>query len=117
VPGVSVTLRNEIEGGEPVTVAERTASMTVNQFDWLAARVIAKGPSGKPEMERGVLPIPCMLHDDVHAELKSMRQSTLRSGNLALFRQEVPRFLHRVWVSAILALGFRRCRTPMASPC
>jgi len=56
VPGVSVTLRDLLEG-TVVKVRERSASRSMTRQMPLAARVIAQGASGAPELESGLLPL------------------------------------------------------------
>lgn len=101
VPGVSITLRDVLDGGT-VTVAERTASRTLNQFDWIAARVVERGPSGKPEMERGVLAIARPYHQRVFEALTQMRAAAMAEGDLESFHADLPLVFHEVWVGSIL---------------
>ncbi|MEI8255214.1 MAG: SEC-C domain-containing protein, partial [Deltaproteobacteria bacterium] len=56
VPGVSVTLR-EVLDGSVIEVRERTLSRTGSRGQNLAARVVAIGPTGMPEIEFGALPL------------------------------------------------------------
>jgi hypothetical protein len=53
---VSITVRDSIEG-DTLLLAERTASRELSRGDALAARIIARGCSGRPELERGVLSV------------------------------------------------------------
>jgi hypothetical protein len=101
VPGVSITLRDVLEGGT-VTVAERTASKTLNQFDWVAARVVERGPSGRPEMERGVLAVPRLYQQSLLARLTQMRAAAVAEGDRASFYADLPLLFHEVWVGSLL---------------
>jgi hypothetical protein len=72
VPGVSLTLRDAIEGGQ-VIVHERSGSRTLGRHDYLAARVVPRGRSGGPEMEAGPLHVPRLLKDAVIAQIREHR--------------------------------------------
>ncbi len=104
VPGVSLTLREVLEGGQ-VQVNERSASRTLNRFDWLATRVVPRGASGGPEMEGGVLHIPRLLTDATLATLQRDRaafsKKELGADATAFFKTQPP-FLHGVWIGSIL---------------
>jgi hypothetical protein len=105
VPGVSLSLRDVIENTS-VVVHERSASRIIGRREWLAARVIPRGASGAPEMERGVLHIPRLLHDSVRAQLLENRAEFLEhepNAPLSEFYKTTPPFFHDVWVGAILA--------------
>lgn len=101
VPGVSITLRDVLESGT-VTVAERTASRTLNQFDWIAARVVERGPSGQPEMERGLLAIPRLYHQRLLEGLNQRRAEAIAEGDLESFHADLPLIFHELWVGSIL---------------
>lgn len=101
VPGVSITLRDVLQGVN-VTVAERTASRTLNQYDWIAARVVERGPSGRPEMERGVLAIPRLHHRRLFETLTQMRAEAVAEGELESFHADLPLVFHELWVGCIL---------------
>src|SRR5262249_9126256 len=72
VPGVSLTLRDVIEG-DRVTVNERLGSRTLGLREHVAARVVPRGPSGGPEMERGLLHIPMLIKGAVIEQLREHR--------------------------------------------
>jgi hypothetical protein len=103
VPGVSITLRDVLEG-EQVGVAERKGSRTLGRHEWIAARVVARGASGKPELEAGLLHIPRLLHEPVLAQLKALRAEHGRQHGTDLtgFYKALPPFFHDAWVGAIL---------------
>lgn len=103
VPGVSLTLRDVIEGGD-VKVNERTASRQVDRHTWLAARVVPHGPSAGPEMEGGVLEIPRLLRENVREQMTEHRRAFLRKrpGDVDGFYRTMPPFFHHVWAGAIL---------------
>ena len=69
VPGTSLTLRDVIEGGE-VTVNERLGSKSIPRFDWIAGRVVPRGPSGGAELERGLLGIPMPFRADLASQIR-----------------------------------------------
>jgi len=102
-PGVSLTLREVLDDTE-VTVRERTASRELQRSELLAARIVASGVSGEPEIEAGALALPPLLRDAVLAELASRRRDFRRdhpgASDTHFYKQGVP-FLHSTWVSAI----------------
>lgn len=103
-PGVSVTLRDVVEKTE-VTVHERTGSRTLQRHEWLAARVVPSGSSGKPEIEAGLLHIPRSIRDSVLAQLSSMRDEFRRDhpeAPLDDFYKRLPPFFHAAWATSIL---------------
>ncbi len=67
-PGESLTLRDLIEG-DRITVHERLGSRSLHRHEWVAARVVAVGASGRPEIE-GILGIPNLLHHGVRDQLQ-----------------------------------------------
>jgi hypothetical protein len=102
-PGSSMTLRDLLDG-TVVTVSERTASRTVSRHECLAARVIARGCSGRPEMERGVLPIPPLMRETVLGSIKEYRGEFLRhhrGGSIDEFYKGLPPLFHEAWLTAI----------------
>ncbi len=100
-PGVSITLR-DVVNGRTVTVAERTASRSLNRFDWIAARVVERGPSGKPEMERGVLAIPRSAHDWLREHLTDLYADPDEGEDLGWVDALFPRIAHQLWVECFL---------------
>ncbi len=102
LPGESLTLRDVIEGGY-MTVRERLGSKSLNRHDWIAARVVSCGTSGRPEIE-GLLPIPVFYRNGLCNKIRSMREDYLREnpgGSLNLFYKDMPPIFHRVWVGSI----------------
>ena len=67
-PGESVTLRDVLDDTS-VTVRERKGSRSMLIHSLIAARIIACGASGKPEMEMGVLHIPELIREQVISKL------------------------------------------------
>jgi len=103
-PGVSVTLRDVLEKTE-VTVHERSGSRTMERHEWLAARVVPRGVSGKPEIESGVLHIPRLVRDSVLAQLSSKREAYRRErpdAPVDEFYKQMPPFFHAAWATSIL---------------
>ncbi|TMQ05525.1 MAG: hypothetical protein E6J90_48830, partial [Deltaproteobacteria bacterium] len=104
LPGVSLTLRDAIEGGQ-VTVKERTGSRTIGRHEYVAARVVPRGPSGGPEIEAGLLHIPGLIKDSVVAQLREHRAHFLdehRGASIDEFYKTMPPFFHDVWVGSFL---------------
>ena len=105
VPGISLTLRDAIEGGE-VTVNERSGSRTLGHHEHVAARVVPRGPSGGPEIEAGILHIPLLLKDAVIAQLREHRARFLdehRGEDLGALYKTLAPFFHEIWAGAFLA--------------
>jgi len=103
VPGSSMTLRDLVEG-TAVTVAERTASRMMSRHECLAARVIPRGCSGRPEMEHGALYIPSLLREQVLATIGQHRSEFLRDRpgvGLDAFYKLLAPFFHDVWLTSI----------------
>lgn len=103
VPSSSMTLRDLVEGAV-VTVSESTASRTVARHECLAARVIPRGCSGRPEMERGVLHIPSLLREPVLAGIKKHRSEFLRDhpgASIDSFYKLLPPLFHDAWLTSI----------------
>lgn len=104
VPGISLTLKDVLEGGT-VTVRERSASRVLPRHEWIAARVVPRGASGAPEIERGMLPIPRLYQDSVRTQLIEHRAEFLRAhdpAQLSQFYKGLPPFFHNVWAGSIL---------------
>jgi len=103
VPGSSITLRDLVEG-DVVTVAERTASRTLSRGDCFAARVIARGCSGRPEIERGLFPIALLVRDALIDEIKEHRKQFLRDEpgrSIDGCYRELPPVFHATWLGSI----------------
>jgi hypothetical protein len=114
VPGVSLTLRDVVEGGQ-VTVNERMGSRSINRFDWLATRVVPRGPSGGPEMEGGVIHVARMFTEGVLAEVQQDRTEFFRmepGADATAFFKTLPPFFHDVWAGSILAPQVPELRNP-----
>ena len=104
VPGVSLTLRDVIEGGQ-VTVNERQGSRSISRHQHLAVRVVPRGPSGGPEIESGSLHIPDLVKDAVAAQLRRDRARFLdehRGAAIDAFYKATPPFFHEVWAGSFL---------------
>ena len=74
-PGESITLR-EIPAGTKVTVRERLGSRALWRHAVVAACIISRGPSGKPEIERGFLSIPELIGKQVESQLMAHYQNS-----------------------------------------
>jgi uncharacterized protein len=104
-PGASLTLRDAIEGGT-VTVHERQASRAIGRGEYLVARVVARGPSGGPEIEAGLLHLAPAVRDPLVARVRAERARYLedhRGGDLIAFYKRLPPLFHEVWVGTMLA--------------
>jgi hypothetical protein len=103
-PGVSLTLRDAIESGS-LRVNERAASRTVGRGNYLAARVVPRGPSGGPEIEAGLLHIAPLVKEPLLARIGRERASYLaghHGGDLTVFYKRLPPMFHEVWVGTML---------------
>jgi len=103
VAGSSLTLRDLVEG-DVVTVAERTASRSLSRGDCFAARVIPRGCSGRPEIERGFLPIALSVRDGVVDGIKEYRKQFLcdePGRSIDDCYKELPPVFHTTWLGSI----------------
>lgn len=100
-PGVSVTLRDLVEGGV-VTVSERMGSRQLVRHECVAARVLARGSSGQPEIEKGLLRIPALVRDALVRAVQEKRRKYFAEqpgGALVDFYKSLPPFYHDAWLS------------------
>lgn len=102
VPGVSVTLRDIVEGYS-ITVQERSGSRTMRRFEWYAARINPLGASSKPEFEC-ILPISPFVRDEALNAVKEERREFLRvnPGDIEGAYKEMAPLFHDLWVGSIL---------------
>lgn len=103
VPGTSITLRDLVEGGV-VTVSERSASRTVVRHSCLAARVVPRGYSGRPEMDMGVLPIVEGIRAALIAEIEAHKSDARDhdpKASLDEIYKELPPLFHQAWLASI----------------
>ena len=104
LPGKSLTLR-DVHSGAKVTVRERLGSRSLTRHALVAARVIARGPSGQPEIETGFLHIPDLIRDQTISQLSSHRKNYQRehprAGETAFLKEMGP-FFHGAWMSCLL---------------
>jgi hypothetical protein len=113
VPGVALTLRDVIEGGQ-VTVSERQGSRTIGRHSFVAARLVPRGPSGGPEIEAGLLHIPGLLKDTLVARLRDDRAHYLDHHpgvDLDTFYKTMPPLFHEVWAGSFLQASVPDLRT------
>ena len=104
LPGKSLTLR-DVHSGAKVTVPERLGSRSLTRYALVAARVIARGPSGQPEIESGILHIPNLIRKQAISQLTSHRKNYRREHPLAGetdFFKEMGPFFHGAWMSCLL---------------
>jgi len=103
-PGESVTFR-DILGGTKVTVCDRLGSRSLSRHSLVAARVIARGPSGQPEIESGFFHIPDLIREQTISQLSSYRKNYRREhpqAGVTDFFKEMGPFLHDAWMSCLL---------------
>ncbi|MFW5740275.1 MAG: YecA family protein, partial [Myxococcota bacterium] len=104
VPGVSITLRDLVEGTH-ITVHEKSGSKSIPRHSWVAARLVPRGPSGKPEIERGLLPISNSVREQVLQQLRTMRKDFRKNNptaDIQQFYKEMAPFFHDAFVVPIL---------------
>jgi len=104
VPGVSLTLR-DVATRASVEVRERLGSRSIPRHTLLAARIIALGPSGQPEMERGVMAIPELVRQSVLEQHGAQREAWRREHAGAPgeeFDRTTPPFVNDVWMTCRL---------------
>ena len=104
VPGVSLTLR-DVATRASVEVRERLGSRAIPRHTLLAARIIAAGPSGQPEMERGVMAIPELVRQPVLEQHGAQREAWRRENPGAPddeFDRTTPPFVNDTWLACRL---------------
>ncbi|MCA2977457.1 MAG: SEC-C domain-containing protein, partial [Myxococcaceae bacterium] len=102
-PGDSLTLRDLIEG-DRVTVQEKSASRSLHRFDWIATRVVARGASGRPELE-GVMHVAPMRREVFRDLVRKTRADFLQAHPGAdvsrCYKAMVPD-VHELWARSAL---------------
>jgi SEC-C motif len=71
-PGSGITLRDVLDGVE-VRVRERSGSRLLHAWDLVAARVMARGASGQPEIDCGLFPLGERVREPLVAHLRKLR--------------------------------------------
>ncbi|MFT3766898.1 MAG: SEC-C domain-containing protein [Minicystis sp.] len=71
-PGSGLTLRDVLDGGE-VRVHERSGSHHLHTWDLIAARVMARGASGQPEIDGGLFKLGEHVREPLVAHLRQLR--------------------------------------------
>ncbi len=103
-PGESVTLV-ELASGAQAQVREKTASRSLVRGALLAARIIERGASGRPEIEFGLLSISELVRDQVLSQLSNQcenyRAEYPEATDLDVLKAAAPVF-HDVWISTVL---------------
>lgn len=103
-PGKSVTLRDVMDDTR-VTVHEQKGSRTMTRYMLLAARLIPVGPSGQPEIEKGLLHLPESMRRQTISDLESYLEEYwcgAPSCSETLFYKEMGPFFHDIWISRVL---------------
>lgn len=108
-PGTSMTLRDVVEG-TTITVNERSASRTMARHDLLVARVVARGYSGGPEMDLGVLSIVDALRDELVEAIEEMKADYPENTVDEIYKAMPPIF-HEAWLSSIFEPAIPELRT------
>ncbi len=101
--GTSIRLRDLVEGDE-VTVTERAASRVLARHECIAARVLPRGCSGQPEIERGVLRIPSLVAPQLVEAVKKRRAEFFAErprASLADFYKTLAPLYHEAWLLCI----------------
>jgi hypothetical protein len=102
-PGESLTLRDLLEG-DRVTVHERLGSRSLLRHEWIAARVVATGASGRPEIE-GLVAIADLYHQTVRDQLRGARDGHLKKNagaSIESFYKMTPPFFVDAWAGSII---------------
>ncbi len=119
VPGTSMTLRDLVEG-TVVTVNERSGSRTVTRRTCIAARVLARGHTGGPEMDLGALHIVNLLRDSVLESVRELvadaRQREGTDATVDDLYKEMPPLFHQAWLSSIFEPAIPELRTTDGEP-
>ena len=104
VPGSSITLRDFLDGSV-VTVSEQKGSKSMTRHMCIGARVIPRGPSGKPEIERGCFNIPELIKsyakETVRDKIKELQAERPGMTVTQCYKELTP-FLHEMWMTCIL---------------
>jgi len=78
VPGSSFQARDLIRGGEPVLVNEHSATQTLQQWDRIAARIVAQGP--KTILSGGLLAFTLEGSQSLFAQMQDRYAHIIRGG-------------------------------------
>lgn len=104
-PGTSITFRDVVLGGSPVTVRERGLSREARRGHLFATRILAVGGSGEPEIELSCLPISPFVARSAVEQLEARRDAYRAEHpghpELAFWKRMSPVF-HDVWARSIL---------------
>jgi len=111
-PGESLTLVDLMEGGR-LTVQEKLGSRSLHRSDWIAARVVVPGASGKPELE-GLMEITMFSREGLRQALTKARAAYLAahpgSSVEPFYRSMHPRLRRRAVAAWYRVLRFRSWR-------
>jgi hypothetical protein len=112
-PGLSVTLR-DVERSTRTTVHEALGSRSFQRADLVAARVVERGASGQPEIERGILQLPGLVRRELEARLAIFRaerhRENPRAGEADVDKQTAVYF-HDAWMSCLANPPIPRLKT------
>ena len=104
VPGVSITLRDAMTR-QRVRVNEKMGSRSFVRDDLMAARIISTGPSGGPEIEQGVLPLPGLIKTALLTQLRDhmerFQEEQPGATDTAFYKEMVP-FFHDAFVTTFV---------------
>jgi hypothetical protein len=110
-PGASVVLRR-LGTQKEIEVREKLGSQTLKRWDMVLARLNPLGPSGGPEIEMGLMPIPPMVREEI-AEVVSQDLDNRPDANNGERRfKDLGAIFHQIWLGTIVA---PRIPTPMTA--
>lgn len=99
-PGRSLTLRDVLGNGETI-VHEKTGSMSMKQWEFIACRIIARGSSGRPEMEGAVFHLPRMYREKIVGTMRQIRADCFEFDDIdseEMFWRSAAVDLHHLWL-------------------
>ncbi len=101
IPGKSITLKDLING-QVAEVKEILGSQSMKRHEILAARIMASGASGRPEMDGGLFLYPRMQSEWIVTKVKSMYEEVKKETPGAAdrdFYKEMPPVFHQMWLA------------------
>jgi hypothetical protein len=102
-PGRALELRDLVDDSQ-IQVKEVQGSYSLTRWDILAARIMPRGISGKPEMDGGAMLYPRMtaqaIVEQFHEHLEQFRAENPRANELLFVKTLVP-LLHQAWIQPI----------------
>ncbi|MBX3274745.1 MAG: hypothetical protein KF729_31055 [Sandaracinaceae bacterium] len=98
-PGFTITVRDALDGGEEVTLRERSGSRTLQPGALIATRVMRPGASGEPEADGGFFNYSELQREPVLAGARQLLADLREEGLDEDFcwREEMPLLFHLEW--------------------